>query len=72
VKQIGAEPALLAHLIKIAIGCRNHADIHFDIAIFADTEHAAFLQYAEKLRLKRCVQLSDLIEEQNATLGGTN
>ena len=71
-KQIGAEAALLAHLIKIAIACRNHTNIHFDIAIFAHTEHAAFLQYAQKLRLKHCVQLSDLVEKKNATLRGTN
>ena len=67
-EQIGAEFALLAHLFEIAVRCRNHADIHFDIVIFANTEHAAVLQYAEKLRLKRCVEFSDLIEEQDATV----
>jgi hypothetical protein len=60
-EQIGAEFTLLAHLFKIAIRCRNHADIHFDITIFADTEHAAVLQYPQKLCLERCVGFSDLI-----------
>ena len=65
-EQIGAEFALLAHLFKIAIRCRNHADIHFDITIFADTEHAAVLQYPQKLCLERRVEFTDLIVEHHA------
>jgi hypothetical protein len=40
--------------------------------VFADAQHTVLLQNPQQFGLQNIVQFADLIEEENASFGGTN
>src|SRR5258708_13791640 len=55
---------------KIAIRCSNDARVHVDCVVASNAFETLFLNEAKKLGLKRGTQVSDLVEEDCAAIGG--
>ena len=68
VEQIEPEPAVGDLLLQIAIGRRQHADVHPPGRVVADALELAFLQDAQQLRLEIQRDLADLVEKQRAAV----
>ena len=55
--------------MQFAVGCRNDSDLDLDRARTTDPLKLAFLQHAQKFRLRPGRQLPDFIEQDRATVG---
>ena len=64
--QIAAKAALADRFFQIAVGSRNHADIHFDGAAAPDALKRMPLQHAQEFRLDGGTHLADFIQHQRA------
>jgi hypothetical protein len=69
VEQILAEEALLDLAAKVAMGRRHDSHIGLDRRATADRHVFAFLQHAQKARLRLGRHVADLVEEQRAAGG---
>src|SRR5262245_52394688 len=67
-KEISAEFARLRKLFQVPIGCGYDPDVDGGLSGVADAEHAALLQHAQQLRLKRKLHLANLIQKQNPSV----
>jgi hypothetical protein len=56
--------------IKITVGCGDYPDIDLDRSGCANAPNFAFLEDAEKLALHLGWDITDLVQEDGATLGG--
>ena len=69
VVEVLAEFAGLDHLLEVAIGRGDDADVALLRLAVADAEDDALLDRAQQLHLKLRRQLADLVEEQGAAVG---
>src|SRR5438477_6907007 len=71
-EQIESKLALGNHALQVAIcGC-DKAHIHGRLDLFAHRQHAVLPQHAQKLGLESRLQLANFVEEQHASLGGSD
>src|SRR5262245_59409807 len=71
-EQISTELLPPNHRVQIAIRGREDADVYRHILFVANRPHTVLLQYTQKLRLDRPVELSHFVEEENTSLRGAN
>ncbi len=64
--QVGAEAALLHHLLQILIGGGDDADVHANGPGAAEPLELLFLQNSQKLRLQLQRHVANFIEKQSA------
>src|SRR5437763_10679276 len=57
------------HVKQIAISGRHDANIDIDLFYSADSPDLFLLKCTEQLRLKRYIQLPDLIKKERAAIG---
>src|SRR4029453_9284915 len=69
VKEINLKPPLAYELREVAVGCRNHPDIHLLRALRAEGLDFAFLQHAQQFRLEIGLHRSDLVEKNGSAVG---
>ena len=67
--QILAKPLVLDHVLELAVGGREQANIDGDLGLGADRADLALLQRAQELGLELDRHLADLVEEQRAAVG---
>src|SRR3954464_3836103 len=68
--QVAPEPAVLDLSLEVAIGGRE--DAHVDLAVTdpADPAHRSLFDCPKQLSLERGLQITHLVEEDKAALGG--
>jgi len=71
VEEVSSKLSLLHHRIQVSIRGGNDPHAHRNLPVFADTQDAFLLQYSQQLCLEGIVQLADLIEEEDASVGRT-
>ena len=69
VVEVLAELPLRDHLLEVAVGRRDDADVDVDRLVAADALELALLQEAQQLHLDGRRDLADLVEEQRAAVG---
>jgi hypothetical protein len=72
VEEVCTELSLLYHGVQVAIRGRNdpYADRH--LAVFANSQDTVLLEHSQQLSLESIVQLADFVQEEDASVGGTN
>src|ERR1700740_2145730 len=68
VKEVEAEFFLVDGFLEVLVGGGDKADVQFDRGGSAETDKFAFLEYAQKFRLKRRRKFSDFVKEYSAAL----
>ncbi len=69
VKQVFSEAAFGGHLLQVAVGGGDDADVDFGGVRAADAFEFALLQHAQKFDLNGRRNLADLVEKQRAAVG---
>jgi hypothetical protein len=69
VEQILTEEPFGDEIIEVAVGGRDHPDVHVDGAVLSERGDLLLLEGAEQLRLEAEGHLSDLVEEEGAAVG---
>jgi hypothetical protein len=67
-EKVCAKLSLLDHLREISIRRRDDANVDRNFMVFANAKHAVFLENAQEFCLQRQVKLSNLIQEEHASL----
>jgi hypothetical protein len=67
--EVRAELAFGNHLLEVAVGRGDDADVDRRVGVGTDRAHDALFEDAEELGLRREGQVTDLVEEQRAALG---
>ncbi len=68
-QEVGAEAAVLDHVVEVPVGRGDHAHVHADGVAPADAAHLALLEDAEELRLHGGRHVAHLVDEQGAAIG---
>ena len=71
-EQIVAERLLGDHVVEIAVGRGDDAEVERDRSGATDRHDLALLEHAELRRLRGPRQVADLVEEQRAAIGGAD
>ena len=69
IEQIVLEPALVDELTEVAVGRRDHANVHVLGAFRAERLDFALLQDAQQLGLQADAHRPDLVEKDGAAVG---
>ncbi len=64
-EKTGAKFILLDHQLEIAVARSDDAHVHSHLPVFADTEHAIFLEHTQQSGLEGGLQVGNLIEKQH-------
>ena len=69
IKEIVLEPTLVHELTEVAVGRRDHTNVHGLCPFRAERLDFAFLQDAQQLGLQSDAHRSDLVERDGASVG---
>src|SRR5689334_15072850 len=67
-KDVFTENASLHLPMQVAVGCDDNADVDVAVILRTETRERAILQYLQQLRLQGWVEVSNLVQEEDATM----
>src|SRR5271157_551152 len=64
VEKVGTKFILLYHQFEITVARSDHAHVHSHLPVFANAEHAIFLEYTQQSGLESEFKVCNFVEKQ--------